>query len=120
VRNLRRVSIGAFVFVAMILGVRVGSLIYQARVQRDIVSAIRLNRGVGLLDVCGEVFYNWEMTDGGRRRGPGDHGEPPAPKWLVNCLGVDFFWPCSRSDSATGRGGHRRADCLGWPADWSQ
>ena len=63
-RNLRRVSIGPFVFVAMILGVRVGSLIYQARVQRDIVSAIRLNRGVGLLDVCGEVFYNWEMTDG--------------------------------------------------------
>ena len=51
----------------------------EREIQREAVAAIRQVRGT--------VKYDWEWKDGYAIPG----GKPPAPAWLVDLIGVDYF-----------------------------
>jgi hypothetical protein len=63
----------------LILGGELGWTVHRARVQRDAVAEIE---GAG-----GGVLYKWQFRDGV----PNPAGEPWAPRWLVDLVGVDYF-----------------------------
>ena len=65
--------------VVLVLGVGLGWLSYQTRVQRDSVIAIE--------SLGGHVVYDWESKEGVRVR----EDSPPWPSWLVKALGRDYF-----------------------------
>jgi hypothetical protein len=66
--------------VVLVMGVGLGWVVRSARIQRDAVAAI--------LASGGSVSYDWEWSPG---KGPITKGEPWAPRWLVDRLGVDHF-----------------------------
>jgi internalin A len=83
-RRRLRVSVRGLIGVVLIIGGGLGWLVNGARIQREAVAAIRRDGGVVSYD--GDLKYgkwngrSWQ-TD----------GRPGVPKWLVACLGVDYF-----------------------------
>jgi hypothetical protein len=69
---------GLIVFV-VVVGAGLGWVVRQAHIQRDAVATIK-NAG-------GSIQYEWEGRDGSRIPG----GEPWAPRWLVDLIGVNYF-----------------------------
>jgi Leucine-rich repeat (LRR) protein len=78
-RGYLRVSVRSLVVFVLVVGGVLGWIVRGARIQRDAVAAIT--------QAGGEVFYDWQFRDG--RLAP--HGNPPAPSWLVDAFGVDYF-----------------------------
>jgi internalin A len=74
-RRRLRISVRGLIVVVLVIGVGLGWIVQGARIQRQAVAAIRRDGGL--------VFYDWHHWDG--------KGEPGAPKWLVDRLGVDYF-----------------------------
>jgi hypothetical protein len=63
----------------LVIGAALGPVACSARIQRDAVAAID---GAG-----GNATYNWQT----RNRKNVRQSQPPAPRWLVNLIGVDYF-----------------------------
>jgi internalin A len=78
-RRYLRFSVRALIVLVLLIGAGLGWLVHQAHVQRDAVAAIR--------EAGGAVRYDWEWSNGNSLPG----GEPWAPRWLVNLIGVDYF-----------------------------
>ncbi len=74
-----RFSVRGLLVVVLVIGAGLGWLVRSARIQREAVEAIK-NAG-------GSVCYNWEYSDGNVISG----GNPWAPPWWVNLVGVDYF-----------------------------
>jgi hypothetical protein len=74
-----RFSVRALVVVVLLIGAGLGWIVRQAHVQRDAVAAI--------MSAGGSVEYDWEWSDG--KFVP--RGKPPAPRWLLALVGVDYF-----------------------------
>jgi hypothetical protein len=77
--NYVRFSLRALIVLVLLIGAGLGWLVRSARVQRDAVAAIRR--------AGGSVSYNWEWNNGKSVLG----GKPPAPRWLTDLIGVDYF-----------------------------
>jgi Leucine-rich repeat (LRR) protein len=74
-----RFSVRGLIVGVLLFGVWLGSIVRSARIQRDAVAAIR--------QAGGGVKYHWEWKsweDTGS-------GNPRAPRWLVDRIGVDYF-----------------------------
>ena len=54
-------------------------MVHRAHVQRDAVGAIER--------AGGKVWFDWQW----KNRRPNPSGQPSCPKWLVDCIGVDYF-----------------------------
>jgi hypothetical protein len=67
------------IVVVFVIGVGLGWIVRQARVQRDAVAAIK--------HAGGTVYYDWEWNNGTAIFG----GRPWAPAWLSGLIGVDNF-----------------------------
>jgi hypothetical protein len=83
-RRFLRFSVRGLILIVVALGAGWGWIVRQAHIQRDAVAAIR--------KAGGAVSYNWEWEYG--RLFPG--GEPWAPSWLGDLIGVDFFGHVTR------------------------
>ena len=72
-------SVRGLIVLVLVLGTAMGWVSRSARIQREAVAAIR--------HAGGGVYYDWDQL------GPGKiHiGEPRAPKWLADVIGVDYF-----------------------------
>jgi hypothetical protein len=81
--RLSRGSVWGLIAFVLVIGVWLGWLVQSARSQRAAVAAIQ-NGG-------GAVAYEWARTNGEWIIG----GEPAAPRWLVNLIGVDYFGHCT-------------------------
>ena len=79
-RRFLRFSVRGLIVVVLVIGAGLGWIVRQAHIQRDAVAAIR--------KAGGSVAYSWESGRTGRRF---RRGEPWAPSWLVDLIGVDFF-----------------------------
>lgn len=93
-RRLRIVvSLRTLMLLVIVIGGGLGWVVYRARVQRETLAAIR--RSGGAYD------YEWNYH---RELGPKGYfvamstpdGQPTAPAWLVNTLGVDYFGKVTR------------------------
>jgi Leucine-rich repeat (LRR) protein len=79
-----RISVRALMIFVLCLGGLLGWVVHSAQVQREAVAAIRAGGG--------QVTYDWQLT-----RLPGGNEQfdptarPKAPKWLLDCLGPDYF-----------------------------
>ena len=80
-RRLFRALLGLRVLmvVVLVLGLVLGWIVHRARVQREVVAAVRR--------AGGRVQYDYEWKD--LRSIP--NGQPRWPRWLVERLGVDYF-----------------------------
>jgi len=78
-RRYLRFSLRGLIVVVFVIGVWLGWIVRQARVQRDAVAAITA--------AGGSVNYDWEWSNG--KSSPG--AKPWAPTWLTDLIGVDFF-----------------------------
>jgi hypothetical protein len=76
-----RISVRAFIVLVLLTGAGLGWLVHSARVQRDVVAAISKAHG--------RVYYQWQYKEGVSSYYW--EGEPWAPRWLVDHLGVDYF-----------------------------
>ncbi len=78
-RRFLRFSVRGMIVVALVIGAGLGWLIRGVRIQREAVEAVKRSGGL--------VLYDWQET--------GTHGqvsgEPAAPAWLVELLGVEYF-----------------------------
>jgi hypothetical protein len=63
----------------VVIGVRLGWIVHEAHIQRDAVAAIKKAGGADI--------YDWECRDGNKI----PRGQPWAPRWLVDLIGVDCF-----------------------------
>jgi Leucine-rich repeat (LRR) protein len=72
------------IVVVLVIGVGLGWIVREAHIQRDAVAAIKKAGGV--------VRYDWEWRDGNSIPG----GEPWAPRWLTDRIGVDYFGRVTR------------------------
>ena len=79
-RSLLRISLRALLVLVLLTGGWMGWLVQSARTQRAAVAAIQRSDGY--------VEYEWDITNPARKPG----GGPPWPKWLVDRLGVDYFY----------------------------
>jgi Leucine-rich repeat (LRR) protein len=70
--------VGLIVLV-LVIGGALGSIARGARIQREAVQAI--------IKAGGGVAYDWQW----RNHNPLSDAKPPAPPWLVDVLGVDYF-----------------------------
>ncbi len=77
-RRLLRFGVRWLIVLVLVIGAGLGWIVRSARIQREAVEAIQHAGGV--------AWYNWEWKDG-----HASGGEPFAPKWLVNRIGVDYF-----------------------------
>jgi hypothetical protein len=73
-----RLSVRGLIVVVLLIGGGLGWVVRKARIQRDAVRALQ-SRGAF-------IFYDWQFKDGHTT-----DGKPPAPKWLVRLIGVDYF-----------------------------
>jgi hypothetical protein len=80
-RNRLRIRVRAFFVLVLFVGSGLGWMVHNARVQRDVVAAIRKARG--------STYYEWQYKQG--VSSAYWTGEPWGPKWLVKQLGVDYF-----------------------------
>jgi hypothetical protein len=78
-RRFLRFSVRGLIVLVLVIGGGLGWIVREARIQRDAVAAIARDGG--------KVFYDWEWRDG--HTVPG--GKPPAPSWLADLIGVDYF-----------------------------
>src|SRR4051794_11330094 len=81
--RLPRVRFSVRVLMALVLGLGgwLGWVVHCARVQRDAMAAVRRGGGVAL--------YDWQSGWFEGLVSPG--AGPNAPRWLVDCLGPDYF-----------------------------
>ncbi len=79
-RRRFRISLRGLMVLVLVLGGGLGWVVHQARVQRDAVAVIERTRG--------RIGYNWQQRPDGEFD---PQGKPPAPKWLVDRLGPDYF-----------------------------
>ncbi len=78
-RRYVRFSVRGLLVLVLVIGVWLGWIVHQARVQRYAVATIKA--------AGGSVNYDWEWSDG--KSFPG--GKPWAPRWLTDLIGVDVF-----------------------------
>jgi internalin A len=78
-RRFLRFGVRGLIVLVLVIAAGLGWTVHLAHVQRDAVAAIR--------KAGGAVSYDWEISTG--KYWPA--GEPWAPKWLVDLVGVDFF-----------------------------
>jgi hypothetical protein len=78
-RRLPRFSVRGLVVFVLVIGGGLGWLVRSARIQRAAVAAIT--------KAGGSVVYEWDRSN--LRLIP--EGDPCAPKWLVDLIGVDYF-----------------------------
>ena len=78
-RRFMRISTRALIVLTLLIGACLGWIVRDARIQRDSVAAIKRAGGM--------VHYDWEWHNGVIN----NYGKPPAPGWLVDRLGVDYF-----------------------------
>jgi internalin A len=74
-----RFSVRGLIVLVLAIGAWLGWIVNEAHVERDAVLAIKA--------AGGRLDYDWEWSNGK----PIQRGEPWAPQWLVNLIGVDFF-----------------------------
>ncbi len=84
-RRRLRISVRGLIVLVLIIGAGLGWIVNGARIQREAVAAIRRDGGV--------VLYDWERNGQWQWNGQSyeSDGEPGAPRWLVDRLGVDYF-----------------------------
>ncbi len=88
-----RFSLRGLIALLLVIGTWLGWIVRNAGIQREAVVAIQ--------KAGGSVAYDWEWTN--EKSIPG--GEPPAPRWLVDLIGADYFGHvASVSLSQTGSG----------------
>ena len=75
-RRYLRISMRGLIILVLVVGGGMGWLVRTAAIQRDAAAAIKTAGGT--------VTYDWQWKSG-------PAGEPWAPQWLVDRLGVDFF-----------------------------
>jgi hypothetical protein len=78
-RRFLRFSVRGLIVLVLVIGTGLGWIVREAHVQRDAVAA--------LVKVGGGVTYDWEWRDGNWIPG----GQPWAPSWLSDLIGVDYF-----------------------------
>jgi hypothetical protein len=78
-RRYFRLSVRGLIVFVLGIGIWIGWVVRSARIQRVAVAAIKR--------AGGRVAYDWERTNGK----PDLAGKPWAPRWLVECIGVDYF-----------------------------
>jgi hypothetical protein len=92
-RRFLRFSVRGTIVVVLLVGGWLGWIVRGSRIQREAVEAIE--------KAGGTVMYNWEYSNGTMVPA----GNPWAPTWLVNLIGVDCFGHVtSVSLSQTGNG----------------
>ncbi len=74
-----RFSLRGLIILVLVIGAWLGWLVRSARIQREAVAAIA--------KAGGYVKYDWEWQS----LSPIPTGKPMYPRWLVDCLGVDYF-----------------------------
>jgi hypothetical protein len=79
-RSFLRISVRALMVLVLFAGVWMGWLVRSARVQRAAVAAIQRANGY--------VEYEWDFINPNRKPSRGSWW----PKWLVDSLGVDYFF----------------------------
>jgi hypothetical protein len=79
-RRWRGLSLRALMLIILAVGGVLGWWLYKARVQREVVAAIKRNGG--------SVTYDWDWGDN-QPLPPG--AAKPWPKWLVQAVGPDFL-----------------------------
>ncbi len=78
-RKFPRFSVRGLIVVVLVIGAGLGLIVRQTHVQRDAVAAITKTDG--------SVLYDWQWSNG--KLNP--QGNPGAPKWLVDLIGIDYF-----------------------------
>jgi hypothetical protein len=78
-RRYLRFSLRGTIALILLLGALLGWLVRSAYIQRDAVAAIERAGGT--------VYYDWQWKNGTYI----GSGQPWAPRWLVDFLGVDYF-----------------------------
>ncbi len=79
-----RISVRGLIVLVLIIAAGLGWIVNGARIQREAVAAIRKDGGV--------ASYDWDLKIGKWNGHSWEtDGRPGAPKWLVDCLGVDYF-----------------------------
>jgi hypothetical protein len=78
-RRYLRFSVRGLIVLVLVIGCGLGWIVRQAHIQREAVEAIKKTGGA--------IRYDWEWKDGNTIPG----GNPWAPRWLVDRIGVDYF-----------------------------
>ncbi len=78
-RRFLRFHLRGLIVVVLVMGIWLGWLVRSARIQREAVAEIE--------GVAGGVTYDWKWNKGKSL----PEGDPPAPQWLVDLIGVDYF-----------------------------
>jgi len=63
----------------LLWGCALGWAVHRARIQRNAVAAIEKANGI--------VLYDWQWKNERYVK----NGQPLEPKWLVDCIGLDYF-----------------------------
>ena len=74
-----RVSVRGLIVLVLIVASGLGWIVQGVQTQREAVAAIRRDGG--------SVGYDWDLKESSTQ----GEKKPEAPKWLVDCLGVDYF-----------------------------
>ena len=83
-RRRLRIRVRGLILLVLIIGVGLGWIVNGGRVQREAVAAIGRDGGV--------VSYDWDLKAGKWNGWSWEtDGRPGVPKWLLECLGVDYF-----------------------------
>ena len=79
-RRFLRFSVRGMIVLVLVIGTGLGWLVRSARIQREAVAVIETDGGGG-------VAYDWDSGAGTTDF----RGRPPAPNWLADLVGVDYF-----------------------------
>ena len=73
------------IVLVLVIGAGLGWIVRSARIQREAVAAITMDRG--------SVYYDWEWSpyEWDWSKGSLPERKPWAPTWLVSLVGVDYF-----------------------------
>jgi internalin A len=74
-----RISVRGLIVLILLVAAALGWLVQSARIQREAVAVIERTGGT--------VSYSWARRDGNAISG----GEPMAPRWLMDLIGLDYF-----------------------------
>ncbi len=78
-----RFNLRGMMIIVLAFGIWLGWVVHWAREQRGAVAAIERSGG--------RVMYDWQFTGGVVAGAVRPNAVPPAPAWLVDRLGLDFF-----------------------------
>jgi hypothetical protein len=78
-RRFLRFNVRELIVLVLVIGAALGWIVRSVHIQRDAVTAIT--------KAGGYVKYDWEWQS----LSPIPNGKPMYPRWLVDCLGVDYF-----------------------------